>query len=320
MMASNEDFEGGSVETGHDQAATGGGATDHVDNRPVTPKSKKRTSAAQEEMTEVATDDGPESGRKRRRSATETPAKGRKMPISYADADEADKLLWDLRQQGEPWSEVRRQVANLTGVEYGASTLPNRLERLKACFTSVRDQDVSVHDTDLPKLLARDVAHNTAQEAIFLTVKDQVEKDFEKGKWGVIAQTLRDEHGLELYTPDTLEKAFKNLSKRGTASSPSAVAANDQPQHEEDEVHTPTLKGFSRKKAAPTFLRTTLKVEFDDDQEPPETPTPKVAPRNRAATIFSATTVKDEPEDQEATEPAKGKGASKKPAGKKTAA
>ncbi|KAI9882416.1 MAG: hypothetical protein M1823_005836 [Watsoniomyces obsoletus] len=132
-------------------------------------------------------------------------AKKRPAPTSYEEADEGDKLLWDLRQEGKSWTEIRDAVNAATGTEYGLKSLPIRYDRIKAIFYAVKNED----------------------ERVFLSVKNEVERQFEIEKWAKIAALMKEQHGLN-YSVRTLKSSFKKIAAnaKGAASvAPSTSAA-----------------------------------------------------------------------------------------------
>ena len=84
----------------------------------------------------------------KKRRANDTPSSRiRKLPASYEEANEADKMLWDSRKDGVIYSKIREDWEKITGEKIGASTLPNRFERLKANFTKISAQKASPHSS-----------------------------------------------------------------------------------------------------------------------------------------------------------------------------
>ncbi|KAI9819343.1 MAG: hypothetical protein M1832_004048 [Thelocarpon impressellum] len=162
---------------------------------PKTPTPKKRGSATLDGGQAANGEAGSPPSAKKRRAPDTPAAKGRKLPGSYEEAGPEDKMLWDERQAGTAWSAVREQWAAITGEAVASSTLPNRIERLRANFTRLRAQDEG-------KLVA--------------AVKD-VEARFEFEKWGRVADVLEAEHGLGKLPPKSLEKTYKEVVKRGVA-------------------------------------------------------------------------------------------------------
>ncbi|KAI9841978.1 MAG: hypothetical protein M1837_007544 [Sclerophora amabilis] len=165
-------------------------------NEPVTPQSNKRGLAATEENdVEAVGANGEFSTRHKRRAPATPTSKGRKLARSYEDAAEEDKMLWNYRQEGKNWGEIRLAWKDITGEDVGNSTLPNRFERLRANFSKVTPAD----------------------EPIFLKVKQMVDAKYDLEKWARIAEILESEYGLTKYPAKSLEKAFKDISKRHAA-------------------------------------------------------------------------------------------------------
>lgn len=65
------------------------------------------------------------------------------MPISWAEAGVADRMLVSMRDNGDDWAKIRKQWKEVTGADTAASTLPTRYSRLKASMMVLADGDVS---------------------------------------------------------------------------------------------------------------------------------------------------------------------------------
>lgn len=65
------------------------------------------------------------------------------IPISWAEAGVADRMLVTSRDNGENWAKIRKEWKEMTGLDTAASTLPVRYSRLKAIMTTLEDGDVS---------------------------------------------------------------------------------------------------------------------------------------------------------------------------------
>lgn len=103
---------------------------------PITPKSN-------------GTGEGPIDGntvitptvRKRKRSVP-TSAPSIAISTSLDTVTPEDRMLLKMRDDGENWSAIRTAWKNMTGILPGASTLPNRYNRLKANLTVLKEGDV----------------------------------------------------------------------------------------------------------------------------------------------------------------------------------
>lgn len=103
---------------------------------PITPKSN-------------GTGEGPIDGntvitptvRKRKRSVP-TSAPAIAISTSLDTVTPEDKMLLKMRDDGENWSAIRAAWKDMTGIQPGASTLPNRYNRLKANLTVLKEGDV----------------------------------------------------------------------------------------------------------------------------------------------------------------------------------
>lgn len=132
--------------------------------KPAAPKSKKRNAPAADSDDGGAVDEVA-SPKKRRAAPT---VKARKVAASYDEADEADKMLWDYRHEGKSWPEIKQAWKDITGEETASSTLPNRLDRLKAAWFKLEAEHVgplygSIRlyvglDTDILLLVLRKVS------------------------------------------------------------------------------------------------------------------------------------------------------------------
>lgn len=113
---------------------------------------------------------------KDRRTPTVKPATAKEIPRAYTECDAADKALFDGRNAGKPWPELRQEYLALSvgKVEHLAtSTLPNRYKRLKTNFEVIAEED----------------------NARILEAKIEVEGNFEKMKWGMIGDLVKERGG-----------------------------------------------------------------------------------------------------------------------------
>lgn len=76
-------------------------------------------------------------------------------------------------QSGSPWNIIKAKYAEITGNDYGHSTLPNRYERLKANFITVREED----------------------NIIIIYAKREIETEDESTKWARIAERVVEKNG-----------------------------------------------------------------------------------------------------------------------------
>ena len=94
-------------------------------------------------------------------------------------------------QNGHTWADCKARYAELEGITYGASTIPNRYERLKTAFVSMREED-NLRLFDFKKAL---------------------EDDFNKKKWALIAIEIEKDGG-DTYDPEDLRRRFKQLMEK----------------------------------------------------------------------------------------------------------
>lgn len=122
---------------------------------PKTPKRKASKQAA-DKPDKSPEDDGDSdtvAGAKARTTTTKSGAPrkraaaakvGKQMPIStsFDLASDADKMLYNWKEDGKSWKEINEKWTELTGEEPGKSTLSNRYVRLKANFMVLKKGDV----------------------------------------------------------------------------------------------------------------------------------------------------------------------------------
>lgn len=90
----------------------------------TTPK-KKRTPVKVRAEDDDADDDGKETVTPRKRRAPGAPVTpGRPIPANFDAADEADRMLFKMKEDGCGWLEIRTAWTKATGENPGASTLP----------------------------------------------------------------------------------------------------------------------------------------------------------------------------------------------------
>lgn len=81
---------------------------------------------------------------RRRTAPVNAVAPGRDIPSSWDDADEADRLLVTMKENGEPWKKIREAIMNITKQGVGPSTLPNRYNRIKVQMMRLKEGDVGL--------------------------------------------------------------------------------------------------------------------------------------------------------------------------------
>ncbi len=93
-------------------------------NDATTPKKKRTPTKAKAEDVE-AEDGGEEAVTPRKRKAPSAPVTpGRPIPANFEAADEADRMLVKMKDDGLGWAEIRAAWTKATGETPGASTLP----------------------------------------------------------------------------------------------------------------------------------------------------------------------------------------------------
>lgn len=96
--------------------------------KPRTPTGKTKFSSGGEE-----TEAGEGNARKRNAPAGSI-APPRGIPKSWDEAEEADRLLVTMKEDGKAWDEIRKMWKEQTGQDTANSTLPNRYARVKVRF------------------------------------------------------------------------------------------------------------------------------------------------------------------------------------------
>lgn len=84
---------------------------------------KAEAADGEEEVNVPQTPQTPQTPRKRKASAAAV-APGRVIPANLEAADEADRMLVRMKDEGSGWLEIRAAWKDLTGESPGASTLP----------------------------------------------------------------------------------------------------------------------------------------------------------------------------------------------------
>ncbi|KAI5203316.1 hypothetical protein E4T39_04147 [Aureobasidium subglaciale] len=113
------------------------------------------------------------------------------IPRNFEECDQADQELITMREAGHDWAECKARYDELTGGDYGRSTVPNRYERLKTAFINMHDED----------------------NLLLFDAKAKLDADYDSKKWGLIAAEVRDQGGI-LYDPNDLRRRFRALMER----------------------------------------------------------------------------------------------------------
>jgi hypothetical protein len=114
------------------------------------------------------------------------------------------KLPLTSIQNGATWNECKARYAELDGVVHGASTIPNRYERLKTAFIVMRDED----------------------NLRLFSAKKVLEDDFNQKKWALIAAEIVKDGG-DNYDPEDLRRRFKQLMDKAGFAVDEGLAKND---------------------------------------------------------------------------------------------
>ncbi|MCJ1467130.1 hypothetical protein MMC07_005752 [Pseudocyphellaria aurata] len=137
-------------------------------------------------------------------------APAREIPSSYEEADEADRLLLDMRDSGVPWKIIRAAWTEKTRQPTGGSTLPNRYKRIK-------NQMMRLEEGDAERLLA---------------AAAEVEAEFKATKFALMAAKIEAAGGAT-YSAAFLQKQLKELTSKGKGKRVSAY--DDLFEDEDDE-------------------------------------------------------------------------------------
>lgn len=65
------------------------------------------------------------------------------VPKTLKQAGEADTMMWQWRQEGKNWDEIKEEWVRITGKEPGSSTLTTRYMKLYDNFMANGGADVS---------------------------------------------------------------------------------------------------------------------------------------------------------------------------------
>lgn len=105
------------------------------------------------------------------------------------------------------WGDIKIRYAELDGSTHGSSTIPNRYERLKTAFVSMREED----------------------NLLLFEAKKDIEEDFNNRKWELIAENVKERGGEEgiLYDPMDLKRRFKQLMGKNGFPADEGLARQD---------------------------------------------------------------------------------------------
>ncbi|KAF2219586.1 hypothetical protein BDZ85DRAFT_268682 [Elsinoe ampelina] len=157
---------------------------------------------------------------RKRKAPSKPPIAKQPIPKSYAECNEADKALIDMRDAGEDWDTITARYGEISGLHTDCkSTLPNRYNRMKTNFVTINDEDAIV----------------------LFQAKIEVDKQMADELWGRVAEKVEEMGGM-LYTPDAL---FRNWKRLCLAGDPIAVKSrqgqlNTQQTDEEKEDEAQT--------------------------------------------------------------------------------
>lgn len=93
---------------------------------PQTPKTPKNVATAKDKTEPPTPKSVPPKNVARKRSTAEKVADKVSLPITWAEASEADKELVAMKKRGLSWNEIRAMWLEKTGQDTASSTLPNR--------------------------------------------------------------------------------------------------------------------------------------------------------------------------------------------------
>ncbi|KAI9878878.1 MAG: hypothetical protein M1830_010234 [Pleopsidium flavum] len=186
----------------------------------ATTPQKKRTPVKATKAEDAEAQDGVEEAvTPRRRKAPSAPVTpSRPIPANFEAADEADRMLVKMKDDGLGWAEIRAAWTKSTGESPGASTLPNRYNRLKANFIEFSQEDVSSY------FMIHGVELKSWQEQRLLAAKTEVEAKFAVEKWTKIADAM-EASGSRKYSTIFIQKKLKEVEKKAEAGKVGNVAA-----------------------------------------------------------------------------------------------
>ncbi|KAK6439743.1 hypothetical protein LTR95_004045 [Oleoguttula sp. CCFEE 5521] len=123
-----------------------------------------------------------------RRPPTNGIIDSRPLGRSFEECDPADQMLFTKASASVPWPEIHAAWKEMTGTEPAASTLPNRFKRLRENFSTINEED----------------------RPFLLDAKEEIETEWQAGKWGKIAKRVKEKGG-EGYQADVLQRTWKKL-------------------------------------------------------------------------------------------------------------
>lgn len=182
-----------------------------------TPKSKGKKVKAEEPGTEVvasasgSTQTGADGmgenakGEARKRMAPKKAvATPKEIPSTWDEADEADKMLVNMRDSGEDWITIRAAWEAATGQVTAGSSLPNRYGRIKVHLMELKEGD----------------------DERLLTAKAEVEAKFQAEKFSLIAASI-EKAGGDKYPAKFLQKVLKKMEAKGKGPMPRGGNTNE---------------------------------------------------------------------------------------------
>ena len=204
---------------------TNGDTNANDESAETTEKSASPTKGSQVEGTTVHN-----TPRKRQAPKKELAAP-RGIPTSWQNADDADKMLIEMKQRGDGWNEIRAAWKAATGQETAsryallnhtvhfnltntvASTLPNRYNRIKVNMMHLKDGDVCSSPPP-PTLALLTLSHQ--QDQHLLLAKKEIEDAYNANFWTNVASNM-ERRGADKYPSAFLQKTFKELETAGKA-------------------------------------------------------------------------------------------------------
>lgn len=161
-------------------------------------------------------------GKARKRNAPRNAvAIGRGIPVSWDAADDADKMLVNLKNKGEDWHTIRGAWTAVTGQPTAGSTLPNRFRRMMAQWMKLEEGDVRIFflpsSCDFWRFVDFSAANlvGDLQADRLLAAKAEVESKFHSEKFGLMAAIVERAGGAK-YPALFIEKQLKELESAHT--------------------------------------------------------------------------------------------------------
>ncbi|ETN37659.1 uncharacterized protein HMPREF1541_07282 [Cyphellophora europaea CBS 101466] len=118
--------------------------------------------------------------------------KGRPIPKHVEDCDEADLMMWQWKQNGRSWKEIRAEHIRIVGVEPGRSSLSVRLAKMEDNF----------------------IDNGCANDLMLLKYKEQVENELEVLKWQKISAKMKKEAAVDM-SAEAIRKRYQLLKESG---------------------------------------------------------------------------------------------------------